>query len=1284
MIVPGSWTRGGYTPGQTPGTPEEEARKPWVAWRMYDNYGFPAEWDAMNTAWYRRKFPVAAVEPDQRYFIYFGGILRESWIYVNGREVGRTLNGTMPSEVEVTGALHDGDNELAVYITDYRRDEKGKVLVPTGFDQMDYQKGIWQDVFLRIRPDCHIEDVTLRTSVRRNELTVLLALRNASGRRHEVAPSFVIHDRDVPQRRFAAAPVTLEPGERKTVTVTHPWKSYIPWSTHAPHLYHLETCLSENENLLDQQRERFGFREVWIEGPHVMLNGVPQHMFGDWCHRSTLDVLRPEYIRQWFGMLKDCHMNYTRTHMFPHNPTLLDLADEMGILVCLESSFAFGGQMALDKAEFWQGAKQHVRDIVRRDKNHPSIVLWSVGNETRWSGNQNAVIQHAPRLRRLYETLDPTRIPYHDGDSTLWDERTQHLLSRHYGFECTGEGWWDKRQPLHVGEVGKWHYGQPLENCVWGDDRIFGSFAECHRAIARETADLAEQARANEAACLFPWNLSGLDNYRPWPKEHTFEWPEAETPGVKIFRTAPYTSEFAWWEPEGKGYVPGVSFDIMRHAFRPLAVVVREKQSRFFDDAKIKHTVTVINDTGGAVTGMLSVAVRQGATTCWQTRQELTVAPGHVAKTDFSIPAPRVAAVTDLALETSWGDTARIFDTHSRRVRMTPAAVRNARWTLPVVALFGNGSMKKTLAEHKVKTARISSLARLDPRKTPVVLIEKQAIQPGSKQNQELLAFLEKGGRAVMLEQSACVMPGTAVDAKPSERCHIRGGQQDVLKGFTAEDFEFWGNDPYGKTNSDSWVVYNPYRKPAKGACRLLLHSGFGDFGKEGMQWAPLLEVRAGRGMLIACQLRITEKAASHPVTLALLKRFLEYAARWRAPATTPVELFGAIPKPALERMGVQTTESRQTRLVLADGRGLRQADAGMLARRAERGATVVVVALDKPGVRRLARALGTPMEPVDLGRQYQLVRPDEHPLLEGTSNQETFWLDKVTYAGNAENRPMTDVLIRCPRGEVLLASEWDSCWREFFTLGASSERLRMPVVTYTLWGGPRDHAAGMLRVKHGKGAVIICQVPPASDDYPKADVFWAQFLGRLGARFNPNLFAGDAVKAGSRCGDGFPTLCAFIANPAETLFKDILKVAYTNESRLYNHAISQGFNWTKLETPAGVLELKAAADEVLVMFQIHVERLRMAAPVEGGWPDPSQQTLLDMTGSGRVTLYVNGRSYEPVALGAGQKGTVADIDLDKVNNTILLCWKPAGGKLLGLQWRNRQGQPEVEFLFVM
>jgi hypothetical protein len=1279
--VPGSWSRGGPIP-----TPQQIAEKPWLGFGINDSYALPAEWNDTNTAWYRRTFTVPHLQPGRRWVLQFGGILRYSWVYVNGRQVGSWTDGILPCEFDVTGAVRLGDNELVVYVTDFERNEQGKTFVPHGHDQMTAQRGIWQDVSLVSRGDLYADDVTIRTSTRRNELTVILTVANRSDRQRTITPQFEVTEAvgGAHALSFAGPEITVPAGGSATVTAAQPWSGYQAWSPRTPHLYFLRTVLVEGAAPADVHDERFGFREVWTDAHRIMLNGTPAHLWGEWGHKMNFENFRPEYVRQWYRFLKDCNQNYYRSFGYPHPKVLFDLADEMGILIALEGAWQFGTSFALDDERLWQGAMRHIRNNIRRDKNHPCIVMYSTGNEVRWADNQPAIIRNMPRLAALYEQLDPTRIVYSDGSTSLWDEREQHVLSRHYGPECAGdESWWDKSKPLHAGELGKWHYGQPQDNCVWGDDSVFVSFANCHRTIALEAADTIEQARSNEVACLANWNLACLDNYRPWPRERKFDWPDWSAPHLKPLRTGPYVSEFAWWEPDAPGYAPGVSFEIIKNAFRPLAVIVRERLNHVFDDQPIKHTVTVANDTGGTVRGTLQVTMRRDERVLWQTAQPVEIGEGRTHRQRFDIPPQATGEVCEAVIESQLVEGPRLWDRHVRRIRVTPAAARSHKWAVGPVAVFGDGSIDDVLAAHGVEARRVESISKARPDQTPVLVIEKDAVQAGSDQNRQLEAFLRAGGRAVVLEQTASILPKLDLDTKPAERCHMYGGAADVLRGVGPEDLEYWGDMPYGMANSSSWVVVAPYRKPASGATRMLLHSAWGDFGHGGMHWSPLVETRVGDGLVLASQLRLTDRAAVHPSAMNILRNLLEHAASWRAPRGKTVQAAG----PTAEYLrGLGARVGAQGDLTVVQAADLDAAGAKALAARVKTGGSAIVYGLTVESAKTVSAAFGIDVRTVELGTIYHFIRARRDGVLDGLSNAETYWLDKPMYGPtDAVNRPMTDILLECPQGQVLLESESESCWREFFTLDGKSERTRMSVVTYYLWDGPRPKAAGLLRAPCGKGELLLCQVPIAADGYRKAGMFWSHILRNLGVAFDGSLIEGDRVAAGSKKSDGYPVVMRYILDPAPEMVERIIHAAAPQEHRLPNHALNSGFAWTKAACQGGQFALPAAAKMVAMTFQFAAGRPRKAMPVEGGWPNPNLQTLMDVYGRGRVRVFFNGREYEPLDLGVEGQATVPDVDAEMEWNTVLLLWTPDpddSALKLRMLWRNRQRQPEVEFDF--
>jgi hypothetical protein len=303
--------------------------------------------------------------------------------------------------------------------------------------------------------------------------------------------------------------------------------------------------------------------------------------------------------------------------------------------------------------------------------------------------------------------------------------------------------------------------------------------------------------------------------------------------------------------------------------------------------------------------------------------------------------------------------------------------------------------------------------------------------------------------------------------------------------------------------------------------------------------------------------------------------------------------------------------------------------------------------------------------------------------LLNGISNQETYWLDRAHYTPMTNiNHKMSDWLMTSTTGVSILSSESESCWREFYTQGAQSEWLRMPVVTHLLFNGPRQHGSGMMVFKVGKGKLILTQVPLPENDYAKSKIFWSQLLTNLNVTFSRSLFEGEKVTFGAQKSNSYPDSVRIIIDPTKELVSSIIAKGDPGETseRFVNQGLIDGFKWKVMKTPAGELTLPTDCREVIIEYELKPGRARKMQEVVGGCPDPSQQTLLDLFGKGKVTLYVNGAEYKSINPD-GSKANIPDINLNQNWNSILIHFIPETPHLKML-WRNRQNSPEVEFMF--
>ncbi|WP_326726715.1 glycoside hydrolase family 2 TIM barrel-domain containing protein [Streptomyces phaeochromogenes] len=372
---------------------------------IYTNIQFPFPIDPPHvpdenpTGDYRRRFDVPADWSDaERVVLRFDGVESLFRVWVNGVEIGSASGSRLAHEFDVTSAVRTGDNVIAVRVhqwsaASYVEDQ----------DQW-WLPGIFRDVTLIARPAGGIEDVWLRTG-----------FDHARGRGSVEAE--ITAD-------AAAFPVTLRIPE---LGVEHVWDTPAdvapldvtdvePWSAERPRLYDA-TVSTAAENIA----LRVGFRTLEIRGDRFLVNGSRVVFHGVNRHETHPErsrVFDEEHAREDLARMKRFNVNAIRTSHYPPHPRLLDLADELGFWVVLECDLETHG---FDKVGWvgnpsddpaWREAYlDRIRRTVERDKNHPSIVIWSLGNESGTGGNLAA-------MSAWVHARDTGRPVHYEGDYT--------------------------------------------------------------------------------------------------------------------------------------------------------------------------------------------------------------------------------------------------------------------------------------------------------------------------------------------------------------------------------------------------------------------------------------------------------------------------------------------------------------------------------------------------------------------------------------------------------------------------------------------------------------------------------------------------------------------------------------------------------------------------------------------------------------------------------------------------------------------------------------------------
>ena len=325
----------------------------------WEAYGFcKPSYDSAKpmTGYYRTAFTVPAAWRGQRIAIRFDGVLYGYDLWINGKEVGSWRSGYNTAIFDITDYLKgQGKQQLAMRVISQFRG--------SDFDYNDdwAPSGIFRDVTLMAVPKTHLSDLTIRT---RNTGEVMIDVEIANNKKGTVVSHQILDARG------------------RVVGVSKVESPHL-WTAETPYLYTLRTTLSQKGKVLQTFSHKFGFRELTIDGKVLKLNGQPIKLRGVTCHSTdprSVKVISDALTLKDMKLMKEASVNYIRTSHYPREPRFYELADSLGFYVIDEVPFGYGDKHLSDST-FYPILQQRAQATIRRDKNHPSVLVWSLGNE---------------------------------------------------------------------------------------------------------------------------------------------------------------------------------------------------------------------------------------------------------------------------------------------------------------------------------------------------------------------------------------------------------------------------------------------------------------------------------------------------------------------------------------------------------------------------------------------------------------------------------------------------------------------------------------------------------------------------------------------------------------------------------------------------------------------------------------------------------------------------------------------------------------------------------------
>ena len=371
---------------------------------VYTNVNYPIPYDPPfvpgdnPVGCYRKYFTMPEGWGDMRIHVTFEGVDSAYYVWVNGHIAGFSKVPHMPSEFDITDFVAAGNNVLAVQVLKY---SDGTYLEDQDMWRMS---GIFRDVYLTAHGHSYIRDAWVETVFDGNyqDATLKLHVDVTSSESGTVKVRAELCDGDwnpVAVGDFAAKPKFGSAVLDETLRVKAPGK----WTAETPSLYPLLlTLFSEDGEALETMRVNVGFREVKLNGVELMVNGVSIKLKGVNRHDTNADsghtVSLDDMVKD-ITLMKRHNINAVRTSHYPNDPRWLDLCDRYGLYVIDETDLETHGTGIVGRLDEisdnpeWEAAYlDRVERMVRRDRNHPSIIFWSLGNESGWGRNHVAMI----------------------------------------------------------------------------------------------------------------------------------------------------------------------------------------------------------------------------------------------------------------------------------------------------------------------------------------------------------------------------------------------------------------------------------------------------------------------------------------------------------------------------------------------------------------------------------------------------------------------------------------------------------------------------------------------------------------------------------------------------------------------------------------------------------------------------------------------------------------------------------------------------------------------------
>ena len=471
-----------------------------------------------DASWYQKNILFSKIDKNKLYKLYFEGANISSTVYINGKKAGGHIGGYVGFDVDITNYIHSGDNEILVRVDN----SINKEIIPSQVSDFFIYGGISRDVWLKTMPKTHFGKINISTplvtkteaktninfqiqNVQKEKMLLVVDLLDPFGKN-------VLHQEKLIKNN------SLDEYVLNMNSISNP----LLWDINKTNLYTAKLSLYIDGVIVDSISQRFGYRwyefkehgAFYLNGKRLLLRGTHRHEE----FAGLGNALPNELHRKDIMDIKEMGANFVRLAHYPQDPEIYKACDELGILVWDEVPWCRGG---VGDAEWKDNTTRLFKEQINQNYNHPSIIMWSVGNEVYWlpefenGGNIDSLRKFTKVLNNIAHSLDPGRVTsirkFYEG-SDIVDVFSPSIWSGWYSgvYKSYEKAIVNAQQKyskfFHAEYGGSSHIGRHTENPITGDGFINPD----------EWSEAVNQVKVKNIAKIGDWSESYIVDLFDW------------------------------------------------------------------------------------------------------------------------------------------------------------------------------------------------------------------------------------------------------------------------------------------------------------------------------------------------------------------------------------------------------------------------------------------------------------------------------------------------------------------------------------------------------------------------------------------------------------------------------------------------------------------------------------------------------------------------------------------------------------------------------------------------